>query len=195
MIIYTDIILFTIFIIGFRLRTTVFATKIVPQKIDCVMECATEPCCRSINYKTLLSLNNETNCEMLHNMVYNTSQTLLEKNSSFDYVYLISPHKVVVVKRSVNLIYRTHDFMRYAMLLFFNQRRYRSQFTLELRRAGCSNNELLKDLKLRTKLVNNIIPRNLISLMNMVAENVNEFTEKNHMRLNPKTCKEIVINL
>ena len=55
-------------------------------------------------------------------------------------------------------------------------------------------NELLVDWNLRTKFVDDttaleIIPRNSTSLMNIVAENVNEFAEKNRMKLNPRKCK------
>ena len=67
---------------------------VVSEWIDCIVECASEPCCRSINYKYTLNLKNETNCEMLHNLVYNTSQTLLEKNALYDHVYLLNPRKV-----------------------------------------------------------------------------------------------------
>ena len=60
-------------------------------------------------------------------------------------------------------------------------------------------NELLVDWNLRTKFVDDttaleIIPRNSTSLMNIVAENVNEFAEKNRMKLNPRKCKEMVID-
>ena len=61
-------------------------------------------------------------------------------------------------------------------------------------------NELLVDIwNLRTKFVDDttaleIIPRNSTSLMNIVAENVNEFAEKNRMKLNPRKCKEMVID-
>ncbi|XP_028411143.1 microfibril-associated glycoprotein 4-like [Dendronephthya gigantea] len=57
------------------------------------MECATEICCRSINFKKKLTSKNDSNCEMLHNVVYNTSERLLEKNSSYNYVYLVNPQK------------------------------------------------------------------------------------------------------
>ena len=67
-------------ILGFRLDTTVLMIKVVSEKLDCVMECSNEPCCRSINYKKIFQ--NEPNCEILHNVVLN-------KNSSFDYVYLV----------------------------------------------------------------------------------------------------------
>ena len=67
-------------------------TKVVSEKLDCVMECSSEPCCRSINYKKILR--NEPNCEILYNVVYNTSENALKKNSSFDYVYLVNPEKV-----------------------------------------------------------------------------------------------------
>ena len=67
-------------------------TKVVSEKLGCVMECSNEPCCRSINYKKIFR--NEPNCEILHNVVYNTSENALKKNSSFDYVYLTNPEKV-----------------------------------------------------------------------------------------------------
>ena len=58
-------------------------------------------------------------------------------------------------------------------------------------------NELLIDWNLRTKFVDDttaseIIRRNSTSLMNMVAENVNEFAEKN--RVKPRKCKKIAID-
>ena len=56
------------------------------------MECATEPCCRSINYKKVLQ--NESNCELLHTVIYDESEEILEKNSSYDYIYLVNPDKV-----------------------------------------------------------------------------------------------------
>ncbi|CAB3988571.1 Hypothetical predicted protein [Paramuricea clavata] len=55
------------------------------------MECVKEPCCRSINYKK--TIHNEPNCEMLHDVIYNTSENVLERNSSYDYVYLLDPQK------------------------------------------------------------------------------------------------------
>lgn len=60
------------------------------------MECVTEQCCRSVNYKKKAALEREKNCEMLHNVVYNTSDDLLEKSASYDYVYLIDPIEVRV---------------------------------------------------------------------------------------------------
>ena len=59
------------------------------------MDCAADQCCRSINYKKISTSHNETNCEMLHDIVsHNMFDDMLEKNSSFDYVYLIKPEKV-----------------------------------------------------------------------------------------------------
>ncbi|XP_028395829.1 uncharacterized protein LOC114519848 [Dendronephthya gigantea] len=78
---------------GFRLNAIVVMTKYVCQWIDCVRECASEPCCRSVNYKHISSTENESNCEMLHNVVYNVSEQLLERNSQYDYLYLTSPIK------------------------------------------------------------------------------------------------------
>ena len=76
--------------------------KVVYQQIDCVMECSFESCCRSINYKKTTSFQNEPNCEMLHNMAYNTSENLLEKISSYDHVYLETPEKV---QKFINELY------------------------------------------------------------------------------------------
>ena len=69
-------------------------TKVVSDWPDCVMECVREPCCRSINYKRTANLKNESNCEMLHNLVYNTSQKFLVANYTYNHVYLGNPRKV-----------------------------------------------------------------------------------------------------
>lgn len=60
-------------------------------------------------------------------------------------------------------------------------------------------NDLLIDWRLRTKFVDDtttleIIPRNSISVTNIVADNIIDFAESNHMKLNPKKCKEMVID-
>jgi hypothetical protein len=86
--------MFPLYTPGFRLNATVFMAKVVSQRIDCVMECATETCCRSINYKKSMVLESESNCEILHNVVYNVSEKILKENTSYDYVYLFNPHKV-----------------------------------------------------------------------------------------------------
>ncbi len=65
--------------------------------IDCVMECAAEPCCRSINYKKENVLHKESNCELLHNVIYDESEEVLKKNNSYDYVYLVNPQKVLIL--------------------------------------------------------------------------------------------------
>ena len=71
-------------------------TKLVSQRIDCIVECAFEPCCRSINYKK--TSKNETNCEMLHDRLdTNYTTTKLLNESSYDYVYLTNPTKVNVL--------------------------------------------------------------------------------------------------
>jgi hypothetical protein len=80
--------------VGYRLNVAVLNTTVTTDWLACVMECVTEPCCRSINYKNTLNLQNEPNCEMLHNLVYDTSQELLEANSSYNHVYLNNPPKV-----------------------------------------------------------------------------------------------------
>ena len=67
------------------------------------MECAIEPCCKSINYKKPSNYENETNCEMLHDRldIHDTSTKLLKEQSSYDYVYLTNPTKVSVLLSSV----------------------------------------------------------------------------------------------
>ena len=92
--------LFSLYTSGFRLNATVLMAKVVSQRIDCVMECATEPCCRSINYKKSMVAENESNCEMLHNVVYNVSERVLKENSTYDYVYLLNPEKVRILMAS-----------------------------------------------------------------------------------------------
>jgi hypothetical protein len=86
---------------GFRLDATVLMARAVSQRIDCVIDCATEPCCRSINYKKSMFLENESNCEMLHNVVYNVSEKILKEKSSYDYVYLLNPQKVRIYNSRV----------------------------------------------------------------------------------------------
>ena len=72
-------------------------TTHVSQQLDCLIECDKEPCCRSINFKKILSSDYECNCEMLHNVVYNTSEKLLKTNASFDHVYFTSSKKVRLI--------------------------------------------------------------------------------------------------
>ena len=76
---------------------TVLMKKVVPQIIACVIECAKESCCRSINYKKTLSLQNEPNCEMLHDVVNSTSQKFLERNCSYDHVHILNQEKVNII--------------------------------------------------------------------------------------------------
>ena len=91
---------------GYRLNMTILMTKVVPHWLKCVLECVKEPCCRSINYKKTVNLPIESNCEMLHNLVYNTSQKFLETNCSYNHVYLNSPRKVKIVTTWIYDIYR-----------------------------------------------------------------------------------------
>ncbi|XP_028408731.1 uncharacterized protein LOC114531297 [Dendronephthya gigantea] len=65
----------------------------VSERVDCLMECATEPCCRSINHKRTSAFQNDTNCELLHDVVFNTSKEQLLKDASYDYSYLVNPQK------------------------------------------------------------------------------------------------------
>ncbi|XP_028412080.1 uncharacterized protein LOC114534804 [Dendronephthya gigantea] len=78
---------------GYRLDARILKTQHAPTWINCVVECVKEPCCRSINYNKTFDLNEEPNCEMLHNLVYNTSDKILQLNPSFGYIYLLQPEK------------------------------------------------------------------------------------------------------
>ena len=80
------------------MNATVLKDIIVSEWIDCVMECATDLCCRSINFKKTMTLNNESNCEMLHHVAYNNFEELLESNFYYDYAYLVNPQKVRILK-------------------------------------------------------------------------------------------------
>ena len=81
-------------VVGFRLNTTVYMTTVATHGMNCAAQCVEEPCCRSINFKKIVSTPNERNCEMLHNVVYNTSKKFLLKNTSYDYIYFNNPRKV-----------------------------------------------------------------------------------------------------
>jgi hypothetical protein len=80
--------------LGSRLNTTIFTTTHVSGQLDCLIVCDKEPCCRSINFKKKSKSHIEKNCEMLHNVVYNTSEKLLETNAFFDHLYFTSSKKV-----------------------------------------------------------------------------------------------------
>ena len=76
---------FSLCSLGFRLNSSVVMTKFVTQWLECVIKCVNEPCCRSMNYKkTLMQEFNEANCEMLQDVVDNTSEKDLERNLSYD---------------------------------------------------------------------------------------------------------------
>ncbi|CAB4008778.1 Hypothetical predicted protein [Paramuricea clavata] len=60
-------------------------------------------------------------------------------------------------------------------------------------------NSLLANWHLRTKFVDDtsaheIIPRNSISLLNFAVSDIHEFANEHNMKLNPKKCKEMLIN-
>ena len=66
----------------------------VSSRIACVDECFAHPCCRSINYNYATSADHLNKCELLHNLVENTSY-VLERNSSFDHLFFNEPLKVI----------------------------------------------------------------------------------------------------
>jgi hypothetical protein len=60
-------------------------------------------------------------------------------------------------------------------------------------------NSLLANWRLRTKFVDDtsaleIIPRNSISLLNFADSDIHVFANEHNMKLNPKKCKEMLIN-
>ena len=64
--------------------------------------------------------------------------------------------------------------------------------------AGMTNN-LLHDWHLRIKFVDDtttleILPRNGISLLNVAVNDIHKFSIEHNMKLNPKKCKEMLIN-
>ena len=64
----------------------------------------------------------------------------------------------------------------------------------------CSTlNDLLRDWHLRTKYVDDttvleVIPRNSLSMLDIVVRDIHEYCVSHKMKLNPKKCKEMVIN-
>ena len=84
---------FTLFYVGSRLDSPIFKKIYVSTQIECIVSCVQEPCCRSINYRQRLPQSHADLCEMLHDVVYNTSAEL-EKNRFYDYVYFNEPQKV-----------------------------------------------------------------------------------------------------
>jgi hypothetical protein len=81
--------------VGFRLNVTVLHVKNISSKIECILQCAQDRCCRSVNYKEISSNNPSRICELLHEIVLNKS-SLLQKNVLYDHVHIIEPHKVSV---------------------------------------------------------------------------------------------------
>ena len=77
-----------------RLNTTIFATTNASQYMACLLDCYKEPCCRSINFKKISTAENEPKCELLHNIAYNTSEEMLQKNVSYDHAFFTNPEKV-----------------------------------------------------------------------------------------------------
>ena len=92
--IFLDLDIIFFIISGFRLNTTVYARIAAADWSVCAIECVKDSCCRSINYKTIITARNEENCEMLHNLVYNTSDDLLKKNDTYVHIFFNSPMKV-----------------------------------------------------------------------------------------------------
>ena len=86
---------YTVFLfnLGFRLNDVLLQTRKVSSKLECVVSCVHDPCCRSVNYKDKPECAEESECELLHNTVYNTSREL-KRNFSYDHISLDKPVKV-----------------------------------------------------------------------------------------------------
>ncbi|XP_028398842.1 sushi, von Willebrand factor type A, EGF and pentraxin domain-containing protein 1-like [Dendronephthya gigantea] len=77
---------------GTRLNSIILKRTNAPNKIQCILSCVKEQCCRSVNYGERLQHDQACRCEMLHDVIGNTTAEL-ESNSSYDYVYLTAPLK------------------------------------------------------------------------------------------------------
>ena len=121
---------------GFRLKTTAYMTSAATHWINCAKECVEEPCCRSINFKKIVSTKSERNCEMLHNVVYNTSENLLENNASYDYIYFINPRKVRRYDRTVRLIIFKQLYFKFKILIDYRHLKYIPRANGAERRSG-----------------------------------------------------------
>ena len=78
----------------FRLNAKILRTESVPTKIQCILICAQDSCCRSLNFKHKSNCNEQSKCELLHDTLYNASDgARLEKNNSYDHVFLNEPKK------------------------------------------------------------------------------------------------------
>lgn len=85
-------------LLGFRLSASVLEVRNVSSLTACVDACFAHPCCRSMNYKHSTAVNQSNKCELLHNLVENSSQHTshaLEPNSSFGHFFFNQPLKVI----------------------------------------------------------------------------------------------------
>ena len=60
-------------------------------------------------------------------------------------------------------------------------------------------NDLLRNWHLRIKFVDDttaleILPRNGVSFVNHAVSDIHQFSSEHNMRLNPKKCKEMLVN-
>ncbi|XP_028416200.1 sushi, von Willebrand factor type A, EGF and pentraxin domain-containing protein 1-like [Dendronephthya gigantea] len=78
---------------GFRLNSSILKKTNVSSKAECISSCIKEPCCRSLNYKESSPQAEASVCEMLHDVIHNTSKQLQE-NSFYDYIYFKESQKV-----------------------------------------------------------------------------------------------------
>ncbi|XP_046864159.1 uncharacterized protein LOC124458109 [Xenia sp. Carnegie-2017] len=76
-----------------RLQGNIFKKIDVTNEMECIVSCAKEPCCRSINHRRKFSQGRWSLCEMLHTDLNNSKENDLKHNRFYDYIFLNSPFK------------------------------------------------------------------------------------------------------
>ena len=66
---------------------------------DCILQCMTQAeSCRSVNYRKTASCHRNENCELLETVDSDEPAGRLVKNESYDYLILLRPERVSLVK-------------------------------------------------------------------------------------------------
>ncbi|XP_046863743.1 uncharacterized protein LOC124457555 [Xenia sp. Carnegie-2017] len=76
-----------------RLWSNIYKKINVKNEMECIVSCAKEPCCRSINHRRRLSQGSRSLCEMLHSVLNKSKENDLNHNRFYDYIVLNSPFK------------------------------------------------------------------------------------------------------
>ena len=80
-------------LLGSRLKSDILKTLKTIARMVCVMSCAHDTCCRSVNFKRNSVHKEFGDCELLHN-VKNSSSSELEKHEMYEHIPLFDPRKV-----------------------------------------------------------------------------------------------------